>query len=161
MRINPLRRKPGWESRDPAERARAVAQAPAAEIGEKLTELVRGDPSPDVRRAAQGRHEDLALLADRMRHDDDGSVRDAARARYKELLVDPARAEAERERVLFVEDDQDVLAHVASHAPESSLRRMTLERISRAGLLSERCQRDPDPAIRLWLLSRIDSPATL
>ncbi|HVF36050.1 MAG TPA: hypothetical protein VND91_12070, partial [Candidatus Saccharimonadia bacterium] len=161
MKINPLRRKPGWESRDAAERARAVAHATLAELGERLPELVRNDASPDVRRAALRRLDDLSLLADRMRHDEHDSVRDAARLRYKELLVETGRAAAERERVLRVEDDQDVLAHVAAHATEAALRRVALERITRAGLLVERCQRDPDPAIRLWLLSRSESPAPL
>ena len=62
---------------------------------------------------------------------------------------------------LAVEDDQDVLAHVATEAGEAALRRAALERIARPGLLVERCQRDPDADIRLWLLSRIDAPATL
>ena len=42
-----------------------------------------------------------------------------------------------------------------------ALRRAALERIARPGLLVERCQCDPDADIRLWLLSRIDAPATL
>src|SRR5688572_5945225 len=161
MKLNPLRRKPGWESRDPAERARALAQAPLAELGPKLADFVRADPAPEVRRAALKRLDDLALLADRMRHDDDDGVRDAARARYRELLVDATRPVAERERVVHVEDDQDVLGYVATQAVEPALRRVALERVSRPGMLVERCQRDPDPEIRLWLLSRIDAPATL
>jgi hypothetical protein len=161
MKLNPLRRKPGWQSRDPSARARAVAAAPLAEIESHLADLARADESPDVRRAAVGRLDDLALLADRMRHDDDGTVRDAARQRYKDLLADPARGEPERIRVLHVEHDQDVLAHVAVAAGEATLRRAALERVARPGLLVDRCQRDPDPDIRLWLLSRIDAPATL
>ena len=64
MKLNPLRRKPGWQSRDPAERARAIADAPLAEIGPRLVEFARGDESPEVRRAALRRIDDLSLLAD-------------------------------------------------------------------------------------------------
>ncbi len=161
MRLNPLRRKPGWESRDAAERARAITEASHDEVATRLPDFARADGSPEVRRAALKRLDDLALLADRMRHDDDAGVRDAARLRYKEVLVDAGRAVPERERVLRVEDDQDVLAHVATQAREAELRRVALERVTRAGLVVERCQRDPDPEIRLWLLSRIEAPATL
>ncbi|HQX25802.1 MAG TPA: hypothetical protein PLE37_12555, partial [Pseudomonadota bacterium] len=161
MKFNPLRRKPDWQSPDPTTRARGVAEAPLAEITPQLSELARADESPAVRRAALGRVEDLALLADRMRNDEQRVARDAARLRYKELLADSGRPEAERARALATENDQDVLGHVATEAVEGALRRVALERIARPGLLVERCQCDPDPDIRLWLLSRIDAPATL
>ena len=161
MNLNPLRRKPGWHSRDPSTRARAVATAPLDELATHLAELARTDESPEVRRAALARVDDLALLADRMHHDDDLAVRDAARQRYKALLVGPGHPEPERARAVEAEDDQDVLAHVASGAGEAALRRAALARTSRPGLLVERCQHDPDPEIRLWLLSRIDAPAAL
>jgi hypothetical protein len=161
MKFNPLRRKPDWQSPDPATRARGVAEAPLAEIAPHLAELLRADESPVVRRAAIGRADDLALLADRMRNDGDRAVRDAARQRYRSLLAGPDQPVSERARVLALENDQDVLAHVATEAGEAALRRVALERIARPGLLVERCQRDSDPDIRLWLLSRVDAPASL
>ncbi|MFN9792746.1 MAG: hypothetical protein ACK57F_07680 [Pseudomonadota bacterium] len=156
-----LRNQPGWESRDPAERARAIACADPAAIAPRLADLARGDESPTVRAAAVRRLVDLPLLGDRARHDADATVRELAAARYRALLCDEAMALPERERILRAEDDADVLAHVASQAPEPTLRLLALERHGKPGLLAERCQRDPDPALRLTLLARIDHLPTL
>src|SRR5688572_520322 len=160
MKLNPLRRKPGWESRDPAERARALAHAPLADLGPRLADFVRADPAPEVRRAALKRLDDLALLADRMRHDDDDGVRDVARARYREMLVDASRPVAERERVVHVEDDQDVLGFVATQAAEPALRRVALERVSRPGTPVARRQREPAPEMPLRPRPRKRPPPT-
>lgn len=155
-------RKPEWDSRDPERRARAVAEAPEAELASRLVDFARSDDSALVRRAAVRRLRDLALLGDRLRTDSDEGVRAAARERLKAVLVDASLASvAERERVLAVEDDADLLAHAASRAPEAGVRRAALERITRPALLLERCQKDPDIELRLWLLGRIESPAAL
>ena len=155
-------RKPEWDSRDPERRARAVAEAGDEELGQRLADFARQDESPLVRRAAVRRLRDLALLGDRMRNDLDDAVRTSARERLKAVLIDPALASvAERERVLAVEDDSDILTHAASRAPEAPVRRAALERVARPALLLERCQKDPDVDLRLWLLGRIDSPAAL
>lgn len=155
-------RKPEWDSRDPERRARAVADAPEAELASRLVDFARSDDSALVRRAAVRRLRDLALLGDRLRTDSDEGVRAAARERLKAVLVDASLASvAERERVLAVEDDADLLAHAASRAPEAAVRRAALERITRPALLLERCQKDPDVELRLWLLGRIESPAAL
>ncbi len=156
-----LRNQPGWESRDPAERARAIAGADPAAIAPRLADLARGDDSPAVRAAAVRRLVDLPLLGDRARLDADATVRELAAARYRALLCDEAVTLPERERILRAEDDTDVLAHVASQAPEPALRLLALERHGKPGLLAERCQRDPDPLLRLALLARIDHLPTL
>ncbi|HET7843330.1 MAG TPA: hypothetical protein VFL14_04220 [Xanthomonadales bacterium] len=155
-------RKPEWDSRDAERRARAVTDATDEELGTRLADFARQDDSPLVRRAAVRRLRDLALLGDRMRNDLDDGVRAAARERLKAVLVDASLASvAERERVLAVEDDADILAHAAARAPEAAVRRAALERVARPALLLERCQKDPDVELRLWLLGRIDSPAAL
>jgi hypothetical protein len=154
--------KPQWESRDAAERARGVATADLAALGARLAEFARGDESPEVRAAAIRRLDDLPLLGDRARLEGDPAVRALAMARFRALLAgaDDLPLEA-RERVLRVEDDPEVLAHVAAQAPEVALRRLAIERSGKPGLVAERCQRDPDPELRLELLARIDQVATL
>ncbi|HET9485362.1 MAG TPA: hypothetical protein VFO79_15480, partial [Xanthomonadales bacterium] len=156
-------RKPAWEGRDPVERARAVATETAPELVARLPDLARLDPDAQVRRAAVRRLHDLALLADRMRLDTDAGVRDAARGRLDALLTDRTQLAplAERIRLMRVEEDADLLVRVAEAAPEAELRRVALERIERPGLIAERCQKDPDLDVRLWLLGRIESPSML
>jgi hypothetical protein len=156
-----LRNKPAWESRDAAERARAIAAADLGALGEKLADFARNDDSADVRAAAVRRLADLPLLGDRARLDADAGVRSLAATRLRALLCDPALPAADRERVVRVEDDPEVLAHVAAHAPEAALRLLAIERHARPGLLAERCQRDPDLEVRLALLARIDHLPTL
>jgi exonuclease SbcC len=154
--------KPQWESRDAAERARGVATADLSVLGARLAEFARGDESAEVRAAAIKRLDDLPLLGDRARLDGDAAVRSLAMARYRALLAGAESLPLDaRERVLRVEDDPEVLAHVAAQAPEATLRRLAIDRSSRPGLVAERCQRDPDPELRLELLSRIDQVATL
>jgi hypothetical protein len=156
-----FRSKPAWESRDPAERARAIAAADVAALGPRLAEFARADEAAEVRAAAVRRLDDLPLLGDRARLDADAAVRALAAARYRALLCDPRLPAAERERVLRVEDDAEVLAHVAAQAPEAALRLLAIERHGKPGLLAERCQRDPDIELRLLLLARIEQPAAL
>lgn len=154
-------RKPAWEHRDASRRAESAARDTDAALLQKLPDLARNDPDAPVRLAALRRIDDLSLLGDRMRNDADAGVRATARQRYLQRLTDTAVPEAERERVLRVEEDNDVLAHLATTAPEAALRRLALERVAKPGLVLERCLKDPDPALRLWLLDRIDGLAAL
>ncbi|NLB13421.1 MAG: DUF349 domain-containing protein [Gammaproteobacteria bacterium] len=161
MSLFSLLRKPSWEHRDPARRAAAVAAENDPELLAKLPDLARNDSEEQVRLAALRRIDDLSLLGDRMRNDEAASIRAAARQRYLQRLLDPAVPLLERERVLTVEEDADILATIAQQAPETALRQLGLERAARPGLLLERCVKDPDPALRLWLLDRIDDLAAL
>ncbi|MCB1568152.1 MAG: hypothetical protein KDI69_04960, partial [Xanthomonadales bacterium] len=157
----PLLRKPEWEQRDASRRAAAVTRLNHPDLLARLPDIARSDVDAKVRGAAVRRLDDLALLRDRMRNDSDGEVRRAARQRYLQRLLEVSVAPAERERVLQVEDDADVLAAVAERAPEPALRRLALERLVRPGLEAERCVKDPDPALRQWLLERISDVAVL
>ena len=149
--------KPSWETSDPRRRSEAVASADASAIAAQLPELARNDPDAGVRCAAVRRLEDLALISDRMRNDSGTQVREVARERLKQLYGGEVLGLAERERVLRVEEDAELLAWVAANAPQAPLRRLALERCNRPGFIVERCMRDPDVALRLWLLERIDA----
>ncbi|MCX7561974.1 hypothetical protein OS176_00205 [Xanthomonadaceae bacterium XH05] len=161
MSLFSLLRKPAWEHRDASRRAAAVASETQPELLAKLPDLARNDPEASVRLAAIRRIDDLSLLGDRMRNDAEAGVRNVARQRFIQRLLDTAVPLAERERVIAVEEDADILATLAQQAPEASLRRIGLERVARPGLIAERCVKDPDPELRRWLLDRIDDTATL
>ena len=157
----PLLRKPEWEHRDALRRAAAVASSQHVELVAKLPELARQDPDASVRLAAVRRLENLDLLRERMRDDADAGVRQAARQAFQRGLLDPSVTRAERQRLVAAEDDAEILAAIAEQAPESELRRLALQRVARPGLVLERCVRDPDPELRLWLLGQIDDIGAL
>lgn len=164
MAMFSFRGKPGWESRDAAERASAVATSTEPEMLALLPDLARNDEAPNVRRAAVRRLLDLPLLGDRARNDADALVREVAQERYRLLLAgigEPSLPLADRERVLRSEDSPELLAWMAVNSPEPVLRRLALEQHAKPGLILDRCQRDPDPAIRMWLLDQVSDPAAL
>ncbi len=163
MKIFGFLSKPAWESRDAGERRRALAESQDPALIARLAEFARNDADAEVRAAATRRVTDLSLLADRWHHDGDGRVRAVARERLLKLLCEDHASPtlAERERVVRVEEDADLLAELAVQATAPALRRLALEKVTRQPLLIERCQRDADPEIRAWLLTRIDGAAAL
>lgn len=161
MNLFALLRKPAWEHKDADRRAAAVASETHPDLVALLPELVRNDADVQVRLAALRRIDDLSLLADRMRNDGEPRMREAARQRYLQRLLDPSWSIADRERLLAVEEDAEILAVIAQQAVEPVLRRLALERTDRSGLIIERCVTDPDPELRRWLLDRIDDTAAL
>lgn len=161
MSLFSLLRKPAWEHRDASRRAAAVASDAHPELLAKLPDLARNDADAGVRLAAIRRIHDLSLLGDRMRNDADAAVRSTARQRFLQRLLDSSVPLAERERVVAVEEDGDILTTMAQQAPEPALRRLGLERVARPSLIAERCVKDPDPDLRRWLLDQIEDTATL
>lgn len=161
MKLFSMFRKPAWEHSDPARRAEAVASAQDPALTQKLPDLARHDADASVRRAALARLDDLSLLADRARLDTDAQVRQFAEKRLRQSLVDGSVDLAQRQRQVRVLEHPELLEHVATAAPEASLREEALVRIQRKGFLVERCTRESDPALRMTLLARIDEPATL
>jgi exonuclease SbcC len=156
-----LKRKPAWESLKSHEREAAVATALDPALLERLADFARNDTDAKVREAAIRRLNDLSLLGDRARHDSDAKVRKSAEERYRMLLISETIPKTERERVIRIEENMDILIYVATHSTESAIRQETLERITRTSILIERCQNDPDPAIRLALLQRINDITAL
>lgn len=132
-----------------------AAAAPRAQAGADLKSddaalRLRAIPSID----------DLTVLADRAKNDADTKVRQLAHSRLKTRLLDGSVAVSERIRTLSVLDAA-LIETVAKSAPEADLRRAAFERINRVGFLGDRVLADPDPAIRMALLGRIDALATL
>ena len=161
MKLFGLLRKPDWENKDAAVRLRAVQSSHAEALLALLPELSQRDPDADVRIAALRRVDDLPLLARRLRGENEVRVASAARERLLDRLCVSDQPLNARLAALGEVLDVDLIAAVAERAPESALRRAALEKINRPGLLFDRCVQDPDPAIRRWLLTRIDSPDAL
>jgi hypothetical protein len=156
-----FQKKPGWTSRDAGERLAAVRAATDADIAAALPALITDDPDPAVRSAAIARSRSLATVTARAGADPDPTVREAARKRLAALLVDPATDADALAAWIATASDGELLRQVAEHAETAALRRAALLRIDRPALIAERCQRDPDPALRLELLERIDDLAAL
>ncbi len=118
--------------------------------------------STDVvaRKAALIAIDDLTVLNDRAQNDSDAAVKRSALAKLKLGMVDAVRSLPERARMLNVLD-AGMLEFVAKSASEAELRRGALAKISRIGFLGDRANADPDSAIRLELVARIDAPNTL
>ena len=114
----------------------------------------------DVRRAALNAIDDLTVLSDRAQNDSDAKIKQIALAKLKVELIATRRSVSERTRVLNVVDIA-TLEYVAKSAPEPELRRAALAKITRNGFLGDRAISDPDRAIRLELVARIDAPNTL
>lgn len=166
MSLFSLLQKPAWQHRDPDRRAAAVASDGHPELIARLSALARGDAAPQVRLAALRRIDDFAVIAELAGNDPDTGVRALARQRYLKALLDDATPMATREAAIGAEADAEVLAEIAQQANDAPLRRLALSRLEQTsglkpGLVAERCLRDPDPAIRLWLLERIGEVATL
>lgn len=156
--------KPRWLSKDAATRRSAVAHDADADLLANLGRLAREDPDAEVRIAALKRLADPGV-AQGLAHDDaDENVRRQARALWLDLLTGThasAPALAERLRLLKAQDDVELIERIARHAREAELRAAALERVSRPALLFERAVEDPDAAIRLALVDRIDDEAQL
>ena len=118
--------------------------------------------SPDVeaRKAAINAIDDLTVLNDRAQNDSDARVKQIALAKLKVELIASRQNLDERIRVLNVVDNA-TLEYVAKSAPEPDLRRAALAKITRNGFLGDRAISDPDGAIRLELVTRIEAPNTL
>lgn len=161
MKLFGLLRKADWDHKDPAIRLRAVQSSQDPVLLGKLTELVQTDPDSLVRAAALQRIDDPVLLERRLRGEHEPIVAAAARKRLIERLCSAGMSVETGSSVLLLSHDAELLARVASDSPLSALRKLALERCERPALLVSRCVQDPDPALRMWLLGRIDAPESL
>ncbi len=156
-----FQKKPSWTSRDAGERLAAIRAATDAELLGALPALITDDPDPAVRSAAIARSRVLSTVAARAGVDPDPTVRETARKRLADLLVDPSTDQDALFAWITTASDTDLLRRIAERADSPAARRAAVLRINRATLIAERCQRDPDPALRLELLEHIDDIATL
>lgn len=154
-------RKPKWQHKDPAVRAAAVAGDHSPELVAQLQSLALKDPEAVVRRAAFRRLDDLELKAGRAESDPDEALRAELRQEVLQKLIAGASLPAARLASLLGHFEAAQIEALASQSPDAAIRRAALEKINRVGFLGDRALADGDPAIRLWLVERIDAQATL
>ncbi len=154
-------RKPKWQHKDAAVRAAAVAGDRSPELVAQLQSFALKDPDVGVRRAAFRRLDDLELKAGRAESESDAALRAELKHEVLHKLLAGATLPSARLGSLLGHFDAAQLESLAAQSPDTALRRAALERINRVGYLGDRAIADGDPAIRLWLVERIDAPATL
>lgn len=152
-------RKPAWQSSNAERRAAAVASGDDADLVAALPRLALEDPDVEVRRAALRRCDDPALYGKAGRGDADTELREWARQRWVAAMAGGRIGEPTDEdlRALTAAERE----HLAASAGSAALRRRLLDTIQRPGFLAERAGTDPDAAIRMALVDRIDDPALL
>ena len=164
MKLGGFLGKPRWQAKDAATRRDAVAHDDDPDLRANLGRFAREDPDAGVRIAALKRGADPGI-AQGLAHDDaDADVRAQARALWLDLLTGThpaAPSLVERSRLLMAQDDGELIERVVRGAREPELRRLALGRVTRPALLQERALEDPDAAIRLALVERIDDEAQL
>lgn len=153
--------KPAWQSADASKRATAVANEQHPDLVARIADFARHDADAQVRKAAIRRLTDLSLLSDRARLDHSADVRELARQRLHQFMIDSKVDPAQRQRQIIVSEDQEMLELIATKAKEVDLRRAAMERIQRPALIVDRCLKDPDAKLRMELLDRIDDDAGL
>jgi DNA repair protein SbcC/Rad50 len=139
-------------------RASRTESKPAISAADALNAIK--SPEISTRKAALEVITDLTVLADRANNESDSKLKQLAFAKLKSSLINSKRDLSERMRTLPVLDVA-TLEFIAKSAPEISFRKSALERCTRVGFLGDRAIADPDAMIRLALLERIDTPATL
>lgn len=151
-------RKPAWQSSNVSKRLAAVASSDDAQLRAVLPTLAVDDPDPDVRREALRRCDDPALYARAMDRDAATAIRSWARERWLAALTE-GRVQADETALTKLSGDE--LEALATRQTAADVRQRLLLRINRPGFLAERALADPDANVRLALLERIDTVATL
>lgn len=152
-------KKPAWQSSNAHKRLAAVANDVSAELRAALPHLATDDPDPDVRRAALQRSADALLYARAMRSDADTGLRTWARERWLAALADGTLTDSEDADLATLTPGE--CERLIAVSKQAALRRRLLDRMQRPGLIAERAIADPDPALRLSLVERIDDVAAL
>lgn len=157
MRLAQLLFKPKWQDKDAAVRRTAVSASTDTDLIEALPRLVREDADAGVRLAALKRLNDYENWRERSTGDVDETVRCSARSMYLTMLCASIDAPSMKRRIAELDTlNSAEIEKVATTAVQRDLRAAALERSTRPGLLAERAIADPDAALRLAALERID-----
>lgn len=156
-------RKPGWQHPDANVRRRAV-EALSPDDAAVLEEVARKDEAPALRRLALRRSTDLGLLQTCAVDDPDGRVREQAARRYRDVLAGKAQDGpplAARIEIVARSDDTMLLKHLVREGVEDELRKRALDKVDRESVLRDVALNDPQPALRLEALERIQDESML
>jgi hypothetical protein len=152
-----------WQNKDPAIRAKAVAEDKDSDLLADIGRIAEHDESPTVRLAALNRIDTEPFWLDaRLRESDDAITR-AADAFLFKAVMRGANEALVKERLEWFRriEDPEFVRRVATHAPDRALRAEALARIDSPGFLGDRVVEEADEALALSLVERIDQRSTL
>jgi hypothetical protein len=155
------RAKPDWQHPDAARRQASIATSAAPDLRAALPSIARDDPDPGVRLAAIERIDDRALLDGLRRTERDADVRVGIDRRLAAIARDAETGPDGDGHAWLAGLDAGLRAELARTARHVGWRRAALDGLDRPALLAERCLADPDPSLRLELVTRIEMPETL
>ncbi|HET7295262.1 MAG TPA: DUF349 domain-containing protein [Vicinamibacteria bacterium] len=157
--LDRFRKRPRWESEDPAVRAEGVREDLAADEQELIARLARGDADPRVRRAAARKVVALAVLAELAQGDADESVRREAEERLLEKALGTDEAQGLAAVALLHETRHIVQA--ARSSPLAPVRLAALGLVNDERQVATLAKLADDPAVRREALARTRSAELL
>lgn len=157
MKLARLLFKPRWQSKDPATRRGAVAEAGDAELVAALPTIARSDADAGVRLAALRRLNQYEAWRERSTADADAAIRQTARSAYLAMLVGNGSGVPPLDRRVAELDtlSPEELERVAIDAADSELRGAALARVTRTSLLIDVAVGDADVKLRHIALGRV------
>jgi hypothetical protein len=160
--LEKLRPAPKWKHSDPTVRASAVFELSADDQGTVLT-LARDDSDARVRRAAVGRLNAIAHLADIARTDPDEDVRaEAVRSMAGIAAEAPSLSRAlDAVRALVELHKSKELVAIARDSASSEVRQGVVDAVTDQKLLAAISRHAQDVSTRLRALSRVIEPEEL
>ncbi|MBK1717965.1 DUF349 domain-containing protein [Thiocystis violacea] len=129
-----------------------------------LNEQASSHPEASQRRAALLKVDDPSLVARILTQDPDADVREAAAARFRDLLCEPLSGEGVLEPLLDglarIEDSAS-LERIATRGHRPEIRRAAIERLHSPAILADRAVQDPLAANRALAIERLEDKAAL
>ncbi len=163
MSLKTLLFKPRWQNKNPAVRARAVAESDDGDLLNQLSSIARSDPEAEVRLAAARRIEHLDTLFAIATVDSADSVSSYAWRQVMQQLENLKSADSAKSALPVVEQitDPQRVSRLATKAHSTVIRAAAQDNIQAEGLLGDIAISDPDPQLRLQAAARVTSESTL
>ncbi len=156
--------KPKWQNKNADVRLESVSSEQHPELIGSLLEIAAKDTDKRVRCAAIKRLHQLENILNLHTGESDKEVRTLLEERIRQLASSSNDSRPPlkfRMQVAETTQDRDLIEHLASHAPESELRRAALARVERQGVLGDCAIQDGDARNRSYAASRIAQHTTL
>jgi hypothetical protein len=156
--------KPKWQNKSADIRLESVTTEQDPELISSLLEIAATDEDTRVRCAAIKRLHQLENILKLYSSETDSAVRTLLEERIRQLASASNKTRPAlnfRMQVVELSSDRDLIEHLASHAPETELRRAALAKVERQGVLGDCCIEDKDAEIREFAASRISQHTTL
>ena len=154
--------KPKWQHRNPEVRKSALESIDDLAI---LSDIARNDEDATVRRVAVRRIEDMNLLYQIIQKDQDNGVREIASQHFKQLLCGQKEGKnldvTLRLEWLNKITDPELLEAAALHGQEVELRLAATQKIDREGLLGDIAINDLSSEVRLTAVEKLTQKSTL